>query len=293
VNRRQYRGIRSHRRSTWDLIHAIPYPGRSGSIPNRSLLVTANPCSIQEAAEAHRAATFLASFEHTSDRLPDSRPSSPTAFSVVPTVTTTLVDSSVLSAAACNEAEADELDWREQTFYWSGKLDYDDSTRCVRWIGNWLGSFTGRPPLEELQSSKNSFLYFSQVIDKARVFSNGAFLKPCSGFYRGSYVVDDEEEDDDDGDGDGDSKQERCEDKECLIEFEEQVGRLIPFYSVYGKGDSEFGKFVLHGSFDAGTRVLDLVRQYLSDADPKADMSLMQLKQLFKRGLSLSTAKFV
>jgi hypothetical protein len=77
---------------------------------------------------------------------------------------------------------------------------------------------------------------------------------------------------------------ERFQDQECLIEFEELSGRLTPFYNVYGKGESEYGTFLLHGTFDAATRMIELTRQYLAENDERKNLSFRQLKQQFKFG---------
>lgn len=169
-----------------------------------------------------------------------------------------------------------EPDWREQIYYWTGKLAFDDSKSCLSWKGHWLGSFTGKPSREEFASSTNEFSYYSQRIERSRAFTNEGLLRPHSGAYKGSYKMD----------NDGTGEMEQYNDKEFFIEFEEILGLATPRYHVYGKGDSEFGVFILHGSYDAITRVLEMDRQYLAENDLRKTMSLMQLKLHFKRQLA-------
>ena len=168
-----------------------------------------------------------------------------------------------------------EPDWHDQIYYWAGRLDYDDRMRCLMWKGKWVGSFTGKPSKEEFESSNQEFVYQSPQIEKTRIFPHGGFLRPCNGYYKGHYMVQ----------PDGGNGLDKFVDKEVVIEFEELSGRLTPFYNVYGKGDNEFGVFILHGTFDAAHRSLEMTRQYLEENDPRMSMSLMQLKQCFKKGM--------
>lgn len=171
-----------------------------------------------------------------------------------------------------------EPDWRDQIYYWLGTLSYDASTAKLQWKGTWLGSFTGRPLAEEFSASRNVFHFTSQDpltdanIDKQRT-------KPLSGYYEGFYLVDTEGEGND---------MERCEEKDVLLDFEsdQQEGSedvSDETYTVYGRGDSEFGVFILHGRYYVPSGVLDLTRQYLPETDPRGVMSLQQLKFYFKR----------
>jgi hypothetical protein len=162
-------------------------------------------------------------------------------------------------------------DWRDQIYYWTGKVEYNEALQCLLWKGKWIGSFTGKPTTEEFEASESKFCYNSVPIDKAKVLSangNTQVLRPVSGFYKGSYTMDPGDE------------EEYC-DKEFLLDFED-AGKLHN-YNVYGKGDSDFGAFILQGTFDGQSRVLDLCRQYIVESDPRCSMTLSQLKLNLKR----------
>lgn len=166
-----------------------------------------------------------------------------------------------------------EPDWRDQIYYWVGKLSYDDKQQCLRWRGRWMGSFSGKPAESEFDSSSNEFTYCSPRIEKARAFSSQGLLRPISGHYAGQYGMD----------NDGSGVIEMYTDKELLMEFEETSLDPCPQYFVYGRGDSEFGEFIVHGTYDSSTRMLDMSRQYLSDNDLKRMMTMPQLKLHIKR----------
>ncbi len=166
-----------------------------------------------------------------------------------------------------------EPDWRDQIYYWVGKLSYDDRQQCLRWRGKWMGSFSGKPAQSEFDSSSNDFSYCSPKIEKSKVFSLEGFLRPVTGQYTGEYNMD----------NDGSGTIEVYTDKELLVEFEELAKDPYPRYFVYGRGDSEFGEFVVHGTYDSLNRLLEMNRQYIADNDIQRDMSMMQLKQHLKR----------
>jgi hypothetical protein len=193
-----------------------------------------------------------------------------------------------------NQEIAHEPDWRDQIYYWQGKLSYDDNLQSVTWKGHWMGSFTGKPGQEEFAISNNDFVYHSISIEKSKVVSimnqnsymngngsNGSstagysLLRPVSGYYKGYYMMQNNDIDD---------KHDKYTDKEFLVEFEENPSKSFPFlYNVYGKGDSEFGIFILHGTYDSNNKILEMSRQYIADCDLRCSMSLPQLKQYFKR----------
>jgi hypothetical protein len=166
-----------------------------------------------------------------------------------------------------------EPDWRDQIYYWVGKLSYDDKQQCLRWRGRWIGSFSGKPAPTEFDSSSNDFSYCSPRIEKSRAFSSQGLLKPVSGNYTGEYGMD----------NDGTGVNEMYTDKLLTMEFEETQLDPFPQYFVWGRGDSEFGEFIVHGRYDSSTRVLDMSRQYLADSDLKRSMSMVQLKTHLKR----------
>lgn len=171
-------------------------------------------------------------------------------------------------------ATISEPDWRDQIYYWVGQLRFDEKGKCAVWEGKWMGSFTGKPPMEELESSANIFSYKTAEISKSSVVQ-GRGLVPYSGLYHGYHLIDTEGEDDE-------LEHEKFEERNVLIEFDEIQGGSSATYQAFGRGESEFGVFILNGSFVSTTGTLDMSRQYLVDHDVRCTMTIAQLKQYFK-----------
>lgn len=171
--------------------------------------------------------------------------------------------------------QVSEPDWRDQIYYWVGNLTYDDASQNLLWKGRWIGSFSGKPSAEEFNSGSNEFYYTSSTVDRNKVVVNDSagldLLLPVSGMYKGYYMMENNE-----------GESERYNDKEFAIEFE-SVASNTPVYNVIGKGDSEFGVFILNGTYDARSKVLDMCRQYIADSDIRTTMSIAHLKQYFQR----------
>jgi hypothetical protein len=160
-----------------------------------------------------------------------------------------------------------EPDWREQIYYWTGQLSYDSQNSCLLWKGSWLGSFAGKPNPEEFSWSSNEFEYSGEMLSLENLYVHG-LLRPRSGYFKGYYMMD----------NDGSGSLEKYLDNEYYVEFEEVRGLQPPRYTVVGKGDSDFGTFVLTGTYNAGNRVLEMARQYISEEDERCAMNVEQLK---------------
>lgn len=167
-----------------------------------------------------------------------------------------------------DEGEDDlEPDWRDQIYYWTGLLSFDNLKSCLLWKGSWLGSFSGKPNPDEFSWSSNAFEYNGEVINFDDIYVHG-LLRPRSGRFKGYYMMD----------NDGSGSLEKYLDNEYYVEFEEVRGLHPPRYTVVGKGDSNFGTFVLTGTYNAGNRVLEMARQYISEEDERCAMNVNQLK---------------
>eukprot|EP01034_Spumella_vulgaris_P021799 gene21799-27868_t len=207
------------------------------------------------------------------------------------------------------DEEEEDPDWREQIYYWTGTLAVDVTNSCLSWKGAWVGSYTGRPEVGEFMLSNNYFEYTSEIIadvtslltyrdggsvceDAQEIGGNSELLlRPPSSFFRGFYMMD----------NDGSGSLERYLDKDYYIEFDEirsadsqtaaatalaqdysAAGGLVvdpPVYSVLGKGDSDFGVFILTGTFDSALGVMEMARQYIADDDVRCSMDLQTLKK--------------
>jgi hypothetical protein len=160
-----------------------------------------------------------------------------------------------------------EPNWRDQIYYWTGFLSFDSLNSCLLWKGSWLGSFVGKPNPEEFSWSSNEFEYSGEMLGLEDLYVHG-LLRPRSGYFKGYYMMD----------NDGSGSLDKYLDNEYYVEFEEVRGLQPPRYTVVGKGDSDFGTFVLTGTYNAGNRVLEMARQYISEEDERCSMDVNQLK---------------
>jgi hypothetical protein len=185
-----------------------------------------------------------------------------------------------------------ESDWRDQIYYWSGVVEYDNQEYCLAWNGRWLGSFTGKPSIQEMRESMNEFSYKSPRIDRAQVYphasKNDGYIVPYSGYYQGFYLMD----------NDGTDEYEEYTDKELILDFEllpqsasssSAAYRQPPIYQVVGKGDSEFGAFLIQGIFHAASKELEMSRQYIPEHDFRVNMTVNELKHWMKQSSRQTT----
>lgn len=146
-------------------------------------------------------------------------------------------------------SEAAQLDWRDQTYYWAGTLRPDEAARRWVWRGSWLGSFGARPSSQEILDASQTFEYVGQQASEGEL--------PRSGLFSGHFMM----HNDDSG------VPERFQERPFLIEFAYYEGPGEGQATVSGRGDSDFGPFILQGCFDASSGKLDMCRKYLrSDA---------------------------
>lgn len=99
----------------------------------------------------------------------------------------------------------------------------------------------------------------------------------------------------------------RYSDSLCILDFlKNDNGTMMPgdgssssqpnTYSVIGKGESDFGTFILQGVYNSTSRELDVTRKYVSSFDPRSSMSISQIRETFTTNplvfptLSLSNA---
>lgn len=82
----------------------------------------------------------------------------------------------------------------------------------------------------------------------------------------------------------------RYSDSLCVLDFESDEiastdGTTTPHvvhYFVVGKGESDFGTFILQGMYNSVTRALEVTRKYVSSFDPRSSMSIPQIRETFK-----------
>jgi len=55
-------------------------------------------------------------------------------------------------------------------------------------------------------------------------------------------------------------------------------------YSVHGRGTCDFGSFVVQGRYSSRDHVLEVVREFVTESDPRAAMNLAQLRDWMKQG---------
>ena len=75
-------------------------------------------------------------------------------------------------------------------------------------------------------------------------------------------------------------------DTEYTVEFEQLPtlvgGGVSELFAVYGRGDSDFGEFIVTGNYNKRTRILEMTRQYIAETDARSKMPLAQLKALMR-----------
>lgn len=191
------------------------------------------------------------------------------------------------------ESDLDEDDeaWRDQLYYWSGALTFDPVNGRLQWRGLFLGSSEGKPDIHEIQSQGIRFEYNSESCSSEQVTAlvhrgsqeveGGPLMvpmNPLSGRYNGFYLMPSDPEDSEPKD---ESFTRHFPDKEFFLDFE-LVGMEDKtesgVFAVVGKGDSEFGQFVVAGFFAASNGILEMTRQYIGPSDPRTEMDVKQLK---------------
>jgi hypothetical protein len=160
------------------------------------------------------------------------------------------------------EGGGDLPDWRDQIYYWTGRLELDRHLGRLVWRGNWLGSFHGKPGAEEFVAEGLSqlFEYEGDEVLEEEVWVCGILTPPPRPLrFTGYYMMD----------NDDSGHPERFLEKEFVMSFEERGGNVAQerFFLVRGHGESEFGPFITNGTYSAYTGVLDMARKYVISAD--------------------------
>jgi hypothetical protein len=131
-----------------------------------------------------------------------------------------------------------------------------------------VGSYTGRPAPTEFAQSSNHFEYRMNLRSAKQILRRDGSISPQSGAWEGFYLMDNT----------GNGALERYEDTEYEVRFEEihaEASAGVDMYCpVYGRGDSDFGAFVVTGVYNRQTRLLEMTRQYVADTDPRSTMTL-------------------
>ena len=153
-----------------------------------------------------------------------------------------------------------------------GILTYDPARRVQVWQGSWVGSYTGRPSALDFAESSNRFEYSTTVV--RNIPKEAEVPPPQSGRLQGFYMMDNI----------GDGTLEKYEDTEYEVLFEPIYSPhgVTEQYAVYGRGDSDFGAFIVTGRYSAHSRVLEMTRQYVADTDLRARLTLQQLREHFR-----------
>jgi hypothetical protein len=198
-----------------------------------------------------------------------------------------------LSNAASAGMEGDGTsDWREQLYHWRGHLSMDSSVSTsgdatkrsvLLWSGTWVGSWQQVAGSEStLAWTGNTFTYRGPQVAEEQTASMSVPLKPVSGSFLGHYMMDNE----------GSGRLSRYSDSTCYLDFKDDENAAGK-YTVIGRGDSDFGAFILQGTYDSASRALDLTRKYIPDSDPRSGekISLHELRaSLIRDPVKVATA---
>lgn len=178
-------------------------------------------------------------------------------------------------------------DWREQLYHWRGHLSVDssftsssdssNSRSVLLWSGTWVGSWQQVAGTEStLAWTGNTFTYRGPPVVEGNEgpASMSVPLKPISGTYLGHYMMDNE----------GSGRLSRYSDHNCYLDFKEDE-KAQGKYTVIGRGDCDFGAFILQGIYDSASRALDITRKYIPDSDPRSGdkISLHELRASLAR----------
>jgi hypothetical protein len=69
------------------------------------------------------------------------------------------------------------------------------------------------------------------------------------------------------------------DDKATMMSGDVSLSPQSNTYSVIGKGESDFGTFILQGVYNSASRELDVTRKYVSSFDPRSSMSISQIRE--------------
>mmetsp|Transcript_13863 Transcript_13863/g.20743 ORF Transcript_13863/g.20743 Transcript_13863/m.20743 type:complete len:238 (+) Transcript_13863:646-1359(+) len=153
---------------------------------------------------------------------------------------------------------------KEKNSSWRGVLTRDTSGKCLKWTGQWTADSS--PSSEENTFDFNSPPVADEVLDS----DNSSSLQPVSGVYSGSYMA---------------QGSVRVSDVKFMVHFfpaESDVpGKASQDeFFVVGKGDSQFGPFVLRGNYNSTTRSLEANRMPVAPGDPMLSASVEELKNI-------------
>lgn len=80
-------------------------------------------------------------------------------------------------------------------------------------------------------------------------------------------------------------------DREFVLIFEPRASGSedgVPHYfTVHGRGVSDYGAFIVQGKFNNKNSVLEVVRVFMTEDDVRGSMSLTQLRDWFRQGGTL------
>ena len=184
-----------------------------------------------------------------------------------------------------DDDDAASDDWRDQTYYWDGYLTvkpHGGGTGHLHLTGRWLGSFEGRPSDREILQSLQEFKYDGPSCRMSA--TSAGVLAELSGRYTGLYLMDD-------GSGSGLQQHSDVLDVEIYPDVDtvpdrrrgtSRQHRLGPNqFRVIGRGDGEFGAFLVTGIYNRDTGRVDMVREYIELDDERVFMSLAELKVMY------------
>jgi hypothetical protein len=177
-----------------------------------------------------------------------------------------------------NNKTQPQLSMSKETYFWSGGLSYDMGYGGIVWKGIWSIS-----PLHNSSNSRRDdfwaqleFEYFGpKCARNAVIQENGLLTPPSPSLFFGHFLMEDPK---------NRGHILKYADKDITMIFEPTLNpsdtstENVTKYNVIGKGNSQFGHFVLHGFFDPSTGILDVFREYIADNDIRLPMTITELK---------------
>ena len=167
--------------------------------------------------------------------------------------------------------------------YWFGLLSFERNESRLVWRGYWLGK-SDEGSVGSYTGPRSEFLYIGPKVHESLVLRNG-LLYPVSGDFNGNYTMSLKMKDqmqDGEESVENASRQETIQDfcdTEFTLEFDIILSTdAVLKYSVVGRGCNEFGSFILRGNYNAVTRMLDIIKLYVTNEDERFHMTIAELK---------------
>ena len=141
-----------------------------------------------------------------------------------------------------------------------------DAKKKLKWGGSWLGSFEGQPSDSAYSGNVQTFSVAGPKLKSGESELAQVTADSLSGRWAGTYLMD--------NDGSGSLVKYKTT---AQMKFRKREDAEPEALMVCGKGSNEFGAFVIAGTYNISTGMLDAPRTYIADDDERVKLSLDDL----------------